>query len=281
MNEPHLKKVLITAMAGMVTFLAAGIAVSPVFAEGNNQTIRVLLPNGVPPGAQGQIEVDVRRWRSDEIETLTLEVPVVTDPAPMVTFDPSIGNTITGRVGEPLDIPFTIADPGMNNLVVEYLLNGEVLTADPVGTGITPIELESTVQGVLPFIGVQSDGGYGEDYMFGGAYYSFSLPDDQYVGFNVFYENNGGYSGYDITGVVHIYRNDGDLTVDDYETSRYVGFGGGEVFLEQGDYVFVLVASENEILIESLANGEPYACEFICPQENIQFELSIFTFFLS
>lgn len=258
--------------------LIAGAAVNTAFGKGNNQTIRIFFPDGVPAGTQGQIEVDVRRWHSDEIETLTLQVPVADDPAPTVTFGPSIGNTITGRVGEALDLPFTISDPGMNNLVVEYLLDGEVLAADPVKAGITPIELGSTVQGSLPFVGVQSDGGYGEDYMFGGAYYSFTLPADLYVRFDMFYENNGGYSGYDITGVVYIFRNDGDLTADDYETSEYVGSGGGNVFLDQGNYIFVLVASENETSIEGLINGEPYACEFICPQQDILFELSIFSF---
>lgn len=261
-----------------VVALTVVLVIESAVAMENNQTIRVILPDGVPPGVQGLIEVDVRRWHSDEIETLTLQVPVADDPAPTVTFGSSIGNTITGRVGEALDLPFTISDPGMNNLVVEYLLDGEVLAADPVKAGITPIELGSTVQGSLPFVGVQSDGGYGEDYMFGGAYYSFTLPADLYVRFDMFYENNGGYSGYDITGVVYIFRNDGDLTADDYETSEYVGSGGGNVFLDQGNYIFVLVASENETSIEGLINGEPYACEFICPQQDILFELSIFSF---
>ena len=92
----------------------------------------------MPADTQGAIEVDFRYWRADQITTLSTQVPVQPDPAPSVVFDSGVPDTLSYQVGEALHLPFTLTDPGLNRLTVEYLIDGKLLTTEAPDFLIAP-----------------------------------------------------------------------------------------------------------------------------------------------
>ncbi|HEY3487887.1 MAG TPA: hypothetical protein VGL10_07465, partial [Gammaproteobacteria bacterium] len=235
-------------------------------AEASTGTIQVLFPDGVPLDTVGQLEVDFRSWRADEITTAALQVPVIADPAPQISFDLSLGDTINAVVGEALDIPFMLDDPGRNNLIVEYLLDGEVLQAN----NYRPLALNVPAQGLLKLETVISSGGYGDDTLFNAAYYSLHLPQAQEFVFDLSYDSNNG----DIAGSIYIYRDDGELTLDDAITHlNGVTERNEYLTLPAGDYVIVVVPNDDDSLDETIIAREALSCNWDCPQADIPFEL--------
>ena len=80
------------------------------------------------------------RWGT----TLAVTLPLQLDPQPQVTFPADLPDTLELTVGQALDIPFSLQDPGMNPIGVQYLLDGEPLQ---VRRPFPVLEQGRTVQG--------------------------------------------------------------------------------------------------------------------------------------
>ena len=128
------------------------------------------------------------------------------DPAPLVTFDPSVGDTLNARVGEALDIPFDVVDPGHNRLEVEYFLNDQLLLPNSGGDAepkFTPIELDRGRGGTQP--GVFSELGNVRP-----VFFTLNIPTEQAVILNEVGENSAPFMK------AYIFREDTELGEDDF-----------------------------------------------------------------
>ena len=231
-----------------------------------NHNIHIVFPDGVPLSAQGQIEVDIRTWRSEETTTLTMQVPVLDDPAPQVTFDPLLGDTLNLQVGEALKLPLTITDPGHNTLRVEYLLNG--------------IPLQTQPQTLFPLLepGVEINGSlqYAGNGVYNAAYYSLVLEQETEITIQSF---NTGVLG----DVLYIFRDDGDLTVDDLVGDFYPFLHEGDsITLPSGNFIVVLthfyIETNYDQRLNEIVGQQPVSCDAsstYCPEANLDYTLLI------
>lgn len=97
-------------------------------------------PNGVPAQSNGELEIRYTGALDGEVKTEILTVPVNSDPDAVIVVDPSVPDTLQLKVGEPIQVPINIEDPGLNDIRVEYLLDGELLEAPRKSTAANPCE---------------------------------------------------------------------------------------------------------------------------------------------
>jgi hypothetical protein len=89
--------------------------------------IHISFIQGVPDNIQGMISVTMDTLGAEEETVVEVQVPVEIDPQTVAIVDPAMPDSLDMQVGEALDIPLTIQDPGFNNVEVQYLLDGELL----------------------------------------------------------------------------------------------------------------------------------------------------------
>jgi len=103
---------------GILDYEVETNAVLPLSLEGEQTKLT--------PATSQIIRVDIKYGVSvPDIASLRDILP---DPDAIITVDPSVPDSMVKEVGEALEIPLSIVDPGQNTQVIEYLLDGEPLS---------------------------------------------------------------------------------------------------------------------------------------------------------
>ena len=166
----------------------------------------VVWPNGVPADIEGLLEVDVYNAVDDSYETLEFQIPVQPDPQADVQLKAGQPTTLNLKVGQALEVPLQVTDPGMNPLKVEYLLNGV-----PLENRYSPypeIQIGQSIEGTFS----TSTDGYG-NIQAPVQLYRLTVSEDKTIGANSALHVD--YDGYP-PGYIYLFRDDGNPDETDY-----------------------------------------------------------------
>ena len=214
-----------------------------------NTEVGIMLPNGVASGAGGLIEVDIQLYGETNSTTLSIEVPVVADPAPQVQPELAPNTEINVRVGEPIEIPLNITDEGNNDIEVRYLLNGEPLSKSP--KFISLIEFGYREAGNISYQGQQIATNLD---LYNASYFELELAQSRVIDVDL--------QELDISGnlnpsnkTVYFFRYSEDLTADDF-----VGSTNTSISLPAGRYIIAVVSDDagQNNFVAQVAAGNNY-----------------------
>ncbi|MFC1749395.1 hypothetical protein ACFL2V_11385 [Pseudomonadota bacterium] len=183
------------------------------------------LPQGIPDDVVGDLTVIVGVWGEAAERVIELSLPAVNDPVPVATFTPDQSSTIDLQVGQVIDIPMTIEDPGMNHLSVQYLLDGEPLK--------NTLVFDTTVVSSLRSHWV----GGNDVHRVGFNSYALEVLSTSDVQMELLPEGDFETACYGLAAGVYV--DDGDLSNDDYK-GRVYSCESQTMSLEAGSYIVVV-----------------------------------------
>ncbi|MCG8434960.1 MAG: hypothetical protein MJA83_13090, partial [Gammaproteobacteria bacterium] len=212
--------------------------------DDRSHIIEIVFPRsiGVPDDIESRVELIVE-FSNDDFEILTLDIPVLTDPATLVSFDEGVNDPLTLRPGESIDIPVTVTDAAKNRLDIQYLVDGRPLL----------VESEITDHLAVSRFFDNGDGGEGEVFEVaeleeepGGPTVRFDLLNAATVEFDF-------PQSYDIYRI----RDDGDtdFILSDFDRTRTRRLDAGKYeavlrsFFGSGDFLFTARVLSGESLI--------------------------------